>query len=162
MIPMKTRWLLWLAAFCAASCAPSEVKVEMNYPTTAAFMHSEQGRLRVFRVGSSDLGICPELLDGLLTSSFPARAELAFDSQLASACTFYRGAEVSGIGEGPHAYLVEMRSASNDLILHGCRIGEIYVEALDLLIELQPTAAYDALRDLPVSGTPMSRCGATP
>jgi hypothetical protein len=162
MNPMKKHWLFLFAALGGMSCAPSEVKVEMNFPTTAAFMHSEQGRLRVFRLTQDDLGICPELLDGLATANFPARAELAFDSQLASACSFLQGAEVTGIGEGPHAYLAEMRSASNELILQGCRVGEIYVDAPDLRVELQPTNAYDAVRDMPVSGSPMSRCGVAP
>lgn len=159
---MKKHWLFLFTALSSMSCAPSEVKIEMNFPTTAAFMHSEQGRLRVFRLMQSDLGVCPELLDGLSTANFPVRAQLAFDSGLAGACLFLQGAEVSGIDEGPHAYLVEMRSASNDLILQGCRVGEIYVDAPDLRVELQPTNAYEAVRNMPVTGTPMSRCGATP
>lgn len=159
---MKNHLVFTAVLLFSLSCAPSEVRVEMNFPTTAAFMHSEQGRLRVFRLAPDDLGICPELLDGLATASFPVRAQLAFDSQLASACAFLQSAEVAGIGEGPHAYLVEMRSASNDLILTGCRVGEIYADAPDLRVELQPTAAYDAVRDMPVVGNPMSRCGATP
>ncbi len=159
---MKMHRVFLFFALFATSCAPSEVKVDMNFPTTAAFMHSEQGRLRVFRLMQSDLGICPELLDGVSTANFPSRAQLAFDSELASVCSFLQSADVPGIGEGPHAYLAEMRSASNEVILQGCRVGEIYVDAPDVRIELQPTNAYDAVRGMPVTGTPMSRCGATP
>lgn len=152
---MRTRALpiLLLTALAGASCAPSPVIVEMNFPTTAAFNHSEQGRLRVFRLTTEQLGACPELLDGLPTSNFPTAIEQVFDSELTSVCVFQSGSSVPEFGEGPHAYLVEMRSASNDLILSGCRVAEVYVGAPNVRVELHPTDAY------PTTEAPAARCG---
>lgn len=154
---MRTRALRLLAvvlgALLGASCAPSPVIVEMNFPTTAAFNHSEQGRLRVFRLEPDELGLCPQLLDGLPTSSFPSSVEQVFDSELTSVCVFEEGSSIPEFGQGPHAYLVEMRSASNDLILSGCRVAEVYAGAPNVRIELHPTDAY------PTTAAPAARCG---
>ncbi|MDQ3037435.1 MAG: hypothetical protein M3Y87_33885 [Myxococcota bacterium] len=154
---MRTRSFFALVApavaVLGASCAPAAVIVEMNFPTTAAFNHSEQGRLRIFRLQPDELGVCPALLDGLPTSNFPSDIELAFDSELTSVCAFREGAGVPELEEGPHAYVVEMRSASNDLILTGCRIGEIYAGAPSVRVELHPTDQY------PTTTAPASRCG---
>jgi hypothetical protein len=150
---MSARTYLFASlAVLLASCAPSPVIVEMNFPTTAAFNHAEQGRLRVFRL-VDDLGICPQLLDGLPTSSFPSDVEQVFDSELTSVCIFQDGATIPEFGQGPHAYLVEMRSASNDLILSGCRVAEVYAGAPNVRIELHPTDAY------PTGDAPAARCG---
>lgn len=157
---MRTRSILpvvlLLTAPFSASCAPSPVTVDMNFPTIASFMHTQQGRLRVFRLGD-DLGRCPELLDGLPTMSFPSDLELAFDSGLTNVCEFRSGLGVPEFGEGPHAYVVEMR-ASTGIILQGCRVGEVYVDAPPVRIELYPTDEYDSVIDMPVSGSPASRC----
>lgn len=142
-----------VAALLASSCAPAAVIVEMNFPTTAAFNHSEQGRLRIFRLQPDELGACPRLLDGLPTANFPSEIELAFDSELTSVCAFQGGAGVPELEQGPHAYVVEMRSASNDLILTGCRIGEVYAGAPNVRVELHPTDQY------PTTEAPASRCG---
>ncbi len=156
---MRTRSIVpvvFVAAVLGASCAPSPVTVDMNFPTIAAFMHTQQGRLRVFRLGE-DLGRCPELLDGLPTMSFPSDLELVFDSELTNVCAFRSGLAVPEFGEGPHAYVVEMQTASR-IILQGCRVGEVYVDAPPVRIELYPTDEYDTVIDMPVSGTPASRC----
>lgn len=159
MTTSSERWVegaaLALAALAALApgCAPSPVTVDMNFPTTAAFNYSDQGRLRIFAIGADELGICPDLLDGLPTSSFPS--EPVFDSQLTSVCAFRDAMGLPELGEGPHAFLVEMRSSSNDLILQGCAIGEVYAGAPNVRVPLHPTDAYAAL----LSTAPPSRCG---
>lgn len=170
---MRTRSIfpvVLLGSLLGASCTPSPVTVDMNFPTIASFMHSDQGRLRVFRLeapvardpdagvdSENELGSCPELLDGLPTMSFPSDLELVFDSGLTNACDFYNGLGVPEFGEGPHAYVLEMR-ASTGIILQGCSVGEVFVDAPNVRIELYPTDEYDSVIDMPVSGSPASRC----
>lgn len=147
------RFLPALLLAIASACAPSPVTVDLNFPNTDAFMRSEQVRLRVFPLSADELGVCPALLDGLPTGAFPI--DPVFDSQLTSVCAVRGGLELPELGEGPHAYVVEVQSATTR-ILQGCTIGEIYVDAPDVVVALHPTMDFDQVT--PVPGTPDSLC----
>lgn len=145
--------ILAITASLAGACAPEPVIVDLNFPNTDAFMRSEQARLRVFPLTPDQLGLCPTLLDGLPTEAFPV--EPVFDSQLTSVCAVRGGLELPDLGEGPHAYVVEVQSTTVR-ILQGCTVAEVYVDAPDVVISLHPTQDFDDATAL--SGTPESRC----
>lgn len=145
--------LALFAAPTASACSPSPVAVDLNFPNTDAFMRSEQARIRVFPLTEDQLGLCPTLLDGLPTGAFAV--EPAFDSQLTSVCAIRGAIELPELGEGPHAYLVEVQAASRR-ILQGCTVAEVYVDAPDIVIALHPTQDFAVATALP--GTPESRC----
>ena len=150
-----------LALPCLAACSPEPVRVEVNFPNAAAFVNSEQGRLRIFPLDRDQLGLCPALLEGLPATNFPV--PFLYDSDLRNRCEFRAGIDVPEFGGGPHAYVLEMRSSTNDVILTGCTVGEVYSGAGEIRVELYPTAGYAPLLTMPVPGTPESVCGgATP
>ncbi|WP_053238608.1 hypothetical protein [Sandaracinus amylolyticus] len=153
-----TRRSLLLASLLLGACAPSPVTVDVNFPTTEAFMRSEQARVLVFPLESTteQLGACPQLLDELPTQSFSI--EPVYDSDLRSVCAIRGGMSLPEFGEGPHAYVVEIFSAGNRRILQGCSIGEIYVDGPDVQVQLHPTMDFDAATAAP--GTPESYCAA--
>jgi hypothetical protein len=153
--------LVALSTPLASACAPSPVTVELSFPNTDAFMRSEQARLRVFPLDPSPdapwqrgLGACPALLDGLPTNSFPV--DPAFDSQLTSVCAMRSGLELPDLGEGPHAYVIEVQAATTRRILQGCTVAEVYVDAPDIVVALHPTPDFDESTAAP--GTPDSLC----
>jgi hypothetical protein len=155
------RALAPLALLAAAGCSPSPVIVEAGFPTQTSFLHSEQGRLRIFRLGPDELGLCPELLDGVAMSRFVL--EPVYDSGLQDGCWFYEGAALPELGGGPHAFVIEMRSAGSGVILQGCALGEVVADAGTIRVELHPTTGYDAaLAETPVTGTAATRCGGAP
>lgn len=147
--------LLSLAMLALAGCAPSPVTVELNFPTSSAFLHSTTGRLLAFPLTADQLGICPELLANLAASSFPL--DPVYDSELVDVCDFRGGMQLPEL-VGPHAYLVEVRSESM-LILAGCSIGEVFAGAETIEVALQPTDASEELLSMPTTGTPDTRCG---
>jgi hypothetical protein len=147
---------LLLAGSLSLGCESAPVLLELNFPTTTAFMISEQGRVRIFTLGEGQLGLCPQLLEALPTSSFPLPA--THDSGLTDACALRDGLALPTF-EGPHAYLVEMRNTSNELVLRGCTVAELWAGAPDVRVELYPTDAYAAAAAMPPGGTPETRCG---
>lgn len=151
--PLRTAALASIVALSASACAPSPVVVDLNFPNTDAFMRSQQARIRVFSLAEDQLGLCPALLEGLPTESFPL--EPVFDSQLTSVCAIRSGLELPELGEGPHAYLVEALSSTRR-ILQGCTVAEVYEGAPNVVIALHPTA--DFAHATAQAGTPESRC----
>jgi hypothetical protein len=153
-----------MIACALVGCAPRPVTVDLNFPNADAFMRSHQARLRVFQLdpsvdGNGDgtpdqLGICPELLAGLRTAGFSIVP--VYDTGLHDVCEFRGNMPLPALDGGPHAFLVDVRSADDNIILRGCRIGEVYVDAPDIVVELHPTSEYAATTPLP--GTPESRC----
>lgn len=150
---MKHRIAL-LSLVLLGACAPDAVTIDVNFPTTEAFMKSEQARLLVFPLEGTQLGVCPRLLDELTTQSFSIEA--VYDSGLISVCALRGGTSLPDIGEGPHAYVVEVSSSSNRRILQGCSIGEIYVGAPAVQVALHPTTDYAMAATAP--GTPDALC----
>lgn len=127
-------------AAIATGCAPSPVVLELGFPTSSAFVQSSEGRIRAFPLGREQLGICPDLLNGLASSRFPI--EPSYDSERIDVCTLRSGVEVPGIGQGPHAFVVEIRNETTR-ILEGCAIGEVYAGAGTLPVALHPTESFD-------------------
>ncbi|UJR84773.1 hypothetical protein [Sandaracinus amylolyticus] len=151
-----TRRSLLIASLLLGACAPSPVTVDVNFPTTDAFMRSEQARVLVFPLTQDQLGACPQLLDELPTQSFSI--EPVFDSDLTSVCAIRGGMSLPEFEQGPHAYVVEIFSAGNRRILQGCSIGEVYVDGPDVQVQLHPTMDFEAATAAP--GTPESFCAA--
>ena len=151
-----TRRFLLIASLVLGACAPSPVTVDVNFPTTDAFMRSEQARVLVFPLTREQLGACPQLLDELPTQSFSI--EPVYDSDLTSVCAIRGGLSLPEFEQGPHAYVVEVFSMGNRRILQGCSIGEVYVDAPNIQVQLHPTMDFDAATAAP--GTPESYCGA--
>ncbi len=155
MTTRRVELALALALAFVSGCAPDAVVIESRFPTPSAFMQTTSGRLRIFPLTAEQLGVCPDLLDDLQGSSFAI--EPIYDSERQESCWFRAGTRLPELGAGPRAYVVEMRSESNTLILQGCAVGEIYEGAGTIRIELSPTDDYDPAITVP--GTPEGRCG---
>jgi hypothetical protein len=173
---MRATWTS--LALLLAACAPAPLEVQLNFPTTQAFLHSNQAQLFVFPLDTSvdsdmdgapdELGVCPELLADLGTCAATCRFTVgtvsfvpSFQTEYTDVCDFRAGMRLPEPAPGPHAYLVQVRAIDNSVIFTGCQVGEVFTGAEPILLELYPTDAYPAEAMRPVSGTPETRCAAS-
>lgn len=131
-------------ALLAAGCAPNPVTIDVTFPSTETFLHSEQGQLLVYDVSlEAGLGDCPRILEDIGNNDFGMPL---LDSDRRPICDFRDG----GVGfddvtPGPKAFVVLAFDAANTLLLSGCRIGEAYEGAAPIEVDIFPTSAYAAV-----------------
>lgn len=132
-----------LCALVLAGCAPAPVEVELSFPSRDTFLHGEFGRLRVFPV---DLSMsdedCPVILDRVEGGGEAGAPVL--DSGWTQICEFRAGnVRFENAPAGPHAYVVQVRNRDNTVILEGCRVGEVYIDAPIIDVQMFPTEGYE-------------------
>lgn len=123
-----------------AGCANEPVTMELNFPSKETFLQSEFARVRVFDLREDELGICPSLVGQAISGAGGHVA--ALDSQNVAVCDARNGGiRFDEVSEGPKAF-VATASRSNQVILAGCTIAEVYADAPVVVIRLAPTARY--------------------
>ena len=130
-----------VALVAALGCAPTPVEVNLSFPSRETFLYSDFGRLRVYEVDvTMSQADCPVLLDRLAAGSMGTPV---LDSDWKPICEFRAGAVTfPDAPGGPHAYLVQARSDENTVLLEGCRVGEAYVDAPAIEVQMFPTTDY--------------------
>ena len=132
---------LAVVSLALASCAPEPVSVQLGFPSTETFLYSDFARLLVYPSDLEDsAGGCPVLLNSATAGDF---GEPVYDSDWRAVCAFREGGvRFDDVPEGPNAYLVVTRDESNNLLLSGCRVAEVYVSAPSVTVSLFPTPFY--------------------
>lgn len=152
---------LWVAVTSCVlpSCRPDPVPVELEFPSTETFLYSELGQLTVFGITIGELGDCPRLVEEALSGS-SSRAPL-IDTGERSICGFCNGGvSYDDVDEGPRAFVMVVRDASNTPLLTGCTTGEIYEDAPPIVINLFITPEYSGVADAPPPfSDPIRKCG---
>jgi hypothetical protein len=146
------------AMACAgAGCGPDPVAIELNFPSDAAFLYAAQARVLVFDVPASDLGACPDLVQGALAGDAGADRTLG----PASVCAFRAGdAVLDDVSEGPKAWIAIVEDGTSRAILAGCTIAEAYGGASTIVVHLAQTADYsDVTGSPPACTTVEEKCG---
>lgn len=141
-------------------CRPDPVPIELEFPSTDTFLYSELGQLTVFSVTRGELGECPSLVEESLAGSLTRTPVI--DTGERSICGFCNGgASYDDVAEGPRAFVMVVRDASNTPLLAGCTMGEVYEEAPSIVINLFITPEYSAVAAAgpPPFSDPIRKCG---
>jgi len=151
------RAALALSLALLAGCANEPVTVELGFPSQETFLHSEIARVMVFDLGSDALGTCPELVSDAISGS----GSPALDSGNVLVCDLFDGGvQFDEIGEGPKAFVAIASNASNDPLLGGCTVAEIYADAPRVVVSLYPTSEYESggVPDMPSYSSVAEKC----
>jgi hypothetical protein len=139
------------------ACTNDPLTLELNFPSTEAFLYSEQARVLVFELGTATLGDCPALVaESLAGSTSPARTIPKHP-----VCDYEGGGVSLGdVGEGPMAWVAVVEDGSSRAILAGCTVAEVYADAPDVVIHLAQTSQYFMSRAAPPTcSTVVEKCG---
>lgn len=134
-----------LALLCAVvavlpACANDPVIIELNFPSTEAFVQSELARVMVFDLGEDELGTCPAIVGQAIAGTGGLTPSL--DSTNVQVCAARDpGISFDEVGEGPKAF-VATTILSNTVILAGCTVGEVYADAPRIVVHLAMTPRY--------------------
>ena len=129
------------ALFLLAGCGPNPVTIDVVFPSTETFLHSEQAQLLVYEAGEDGgLGSCPQILEDIANNDL---GDPILDSERVPVCDLRNG----GVGfddvpQGPKAFVVLAFDDANTLLLSGCRIGEAYEGAMPIEVDVFPSDEY--------------------
>ena len=155
----RRRAIALCAGVLLSACAPAPVTVDLRFPSLTTFLYAELGRLLVYPLDQASLGDCPRLLTDV---GMDAIGEPEWDSESRPVCSFRAGGvQIPGLSPGAHAYVVLIRDDTNTTLLTGCSVGEVYIDAPSVEVNLYPTADYvDATRGDPLAyGSEEEKCG---
>lgn len=153
---MKTRWsiralsiralfgaLLLLPLLALSGCAPEPVVVDLRFPSESTLLFSEFARILVFPLESGELGRCPELTADANSGNV---SDALIDTGTQPVCSFRQGGvSFEDMPSGPFAYVALVEDDSNQLLLDGCTVAEVYEDAPRIQISLFPTEDYATL-----------------
>ena len=128
----------------SACGGPKEVLVFLNFPSRSTFLYGEIGRIQAFELESDELDECPAIHARALGGT-PAR-EAYLDTGEQPICLFHSGGvNLDPIDLGPKAFVGLVWDASNNLLMAGCVVVEVYSEGPDITIPLHMSEQYDAV-----------------
>lgn len=141
-----------------SSCASDPVIVEVAFPSESAFLQSTSARLTVYGAPDAFDSVCAELLAG-------TRRDLSIenDSGLTDVCALRGGGvRFDDVSAGPKAFVVQIRNASDAIILEGCTVREAYTESEPIVVSITATDFYDEQSPLSCDSVEQKCAGACP